>query len=153
MNIKQLSDFLKIAKKNTYASGKAQKVASTRPKSKDYEHTEGNIVYHDTYFGANYFIGEEIAYENGEPVWGMNYNGYVLDDNITEAEIDKTLRVALQGESGDLIPVRGPERFAVEDYEYTNTVTGTLERFEGREEIKKAGRLIYYAIYHGGLIK
>ena len=152
MNPEKLSEFLKIAKKYTYASETAKRVSPERRGSKDYEYTEGEFVYHDTYFGGTDFIGEEIVYEKGKPVWGMNYNGYVLDENITESEIDKSLRGALKQDYNDVIPVRGPKSFKIENYEYKNDVSGGLERFEGKEEIFKDGKLIYRALFHGGVI-
>lgn len=153
MDIRTLSDFLKTAKKHTYASETAVKIPSARLGSKDYEYSDGALTYHDTYFGGVQFIGEEVVYEGGVPQWGMNYNGYVVDSSVTEAEIDKSLRGALKQDYDDVIPVRGPRKFSVENYEYTNSVDGNLERFEGREEVKKDGKLIYYAVFHGGVIK
>ena len=152
MGIEKLSAFLKRAKKSTYASETAVKAAPQRPDSQDYEYIEDDLVYHDTYFGGTQFIGEEIVYDNSKPVWGMNYNGYVLDNTVTEAEIDKSLRGALKQDYENVIPVRGPLKFAVDNYEYTNKVDGDLARFEGREEIKKDGKPIYYAVFHGGVI-
>jgi len=153
MNLDILSNFLKKAKKQTYASETAVKAVSSRVGSKDYEYKEDNLTYHDTYFGGVQFVGEEIAYERDKPVWGMNYNGYVVDSTITEEEIDKSLRAALKQDFDDVIPVRGPRKFSVENYEYKNTVDGGLGRFEGKEEVYKDGKLIYYAVFHGGLIK
>lgn len=153
MNIKALSDFLKIAKKNAYASETAEKAKPLRPSSEDYEYSDGSFLYHDTYFGGKDFIGEEIVYENNKPMWGMNYNGYIVDDYISEADVYKFLRGALKQEYEDVIPVRGPKQYRVDNFEYQNNVNGDLAKFEGREEIKKDGKLIYYAIFHGGLIK
>lgn len=149
----ELSDFLKKAKKYTYASEKAKKVASARPRSKDYEYADGPWIYHDTYFGGTHFIGEEIVYRDSKPLWGMNYNGYVVDESVSEEEIDKSLRGALKQDYVDIIPVRGPRNYKVENYEYKNNVDGNLARFLGREEVFKAGKLIYYAVFHGGFIK
>ena len=153
MDTTRLSNFLKKAKRSTYASEKAQKVISLRPGSKDYEYSDNPFVYHDTYFGGVHFIGEEVVYENKSPIWAMNYNGYVTDSNVTEKEIDKSLRAALKQEWKDIIPVRGPREYSIENYKYTNTVRGDLSRFEGKEEVTKDGKLIYYAVFHGGLIK
>ena len=82
-----LTQFLKEANKHTYASVDAKKVASTRLNSKDYHFEKDNLVCHDTYFGGRDFIGEEIVYQNLEPKWGMNYCGFILDDNLTEQEL------------------------------------------------------------------
>ncbi|MEK7593950.1 MAG: DUF5680 domain-containing protein [Patescibacteria group bacterium] len=153
MDIKNLSNFLKRAKKNTYASETAKKDISQRPGSEDYEYKEGEFVYHDTYFGRVNFIGEEVVYKKGKPIWGMNYNGHVVGGGIAEADINKSLRVALRQDYDDMIPVRGPRYFRVENYEYKNNVSGGLDEFEGREEILKNGKRIYRALFHGGLIK
>lgn len=153
MTIEELANFLKTANKNTWASETGKKVPAQRPGSKDYEYAEGEWVDHDTYFGGRYFIGEEIVYEGGKPIWGMNYNGYVVDESITEEEIDKSLRAALKQNYSDMVPIRGPKNFKVESYEYKNNVTGELDRFEGREEVLKGGVLIYYGVFHGGLIR
>ena len=153
MDIKSLANFLKTAKKNTYASEAAKKVESQRPASRDYEYSEGPFVYHDTYFGGTSFIGEEIVYENGKPAWGMNYYGCTIDPTITEAEIDKSLRGALKQDYDDIIPVRGPRVYKIDNFEYRNNVSGDLSKFEGKEEITKDGKLIYSALFHGGLIK
>lgn len=145
--------FLKKAKKHTYASQSAERVDSSRVGSKDYEYTEGEFTYHDTYFGGTAFIGEEIVYESGVPIWGMNYYGQVLDDAITEDDIDISLRGALSQDPEDILPVRGPKEYTIDDFTYTNTITGTMESFEGIEEITKAGKKIYSATFHGGIIK
>ncbi len=153
MNLDKLKKFLKIAKKNTYASKTAEKTKSQRLCSSDYEYSEGDFMYHDTYFGGTNFIGEEIVYENNKPIWGMNYNGYTLDEKISEAEIDKSLRGALKQFDTDIIPVRGPKLYKIDNLEYRNKVEGDLNKFEGREEIFKDKKLIYYAVFSGGLIK
>lgn len=149
----KLTKFLKVAKKNTYASETAKKALSQRLSSRDYEYSEGEFLYHDTYFGGVNFIGEEVVYENGKPLWGMNYYGQVIDKTVTEAEIDRSLRVALKQDYNDAIPVRGPRNFRIENYEYQNAVSGKLDNFEGREEIFKDQKLIYFAIFHGGWIE
>ncbi len=153
MDIELLSGFLKKANKSTYASETAKKAKSSRLESRDYEYSEGNLLYHDTYFGGTNFIGEEIVYENGKPAWGMNYYGSTIDPVITEAEIDKSLRGALKQDYDDIIPVRGPRVYKIDNLEYTNNVSGDLSKFEGKEEITKDGKLIYSALFHGGLIK
>lgn len=153
MNLENLTIFLKTAKKNTYASKMAKESISQRLGSKNYEYIEGEFLYHDTYFGLRDFIGEEIVYENKKPIWGMNYNGFVLDKNADEKDIYTFLRKALAQDYDDIIPVRGPKNFKIDGYEYKNNILGGLDKFEGREEILKDEKLIYYAVFHGGLIK
>ena len=61
--MRDILEFLIVAKKNTYANGKALRTKPLRQGSSDY-HFEGKIdnkkiIYHDTYFGGKKFIGEE----------------------------------------------------------------------------------------------
>ena len=155
INNKEFLDFLVKAKKSTYANSDAPKVLPSRLKSKDYEFTDGNFTYHDTYFGGVKFMGEEVVYYNDNILWGMNYYGVTIDDSLTEEMMDKVLRVALMkvGEERGVIPVRGPKEFVNEDYLYTFNVDGDMENFVGTEQIYKDKKLIYELKCHGGIIK
>ena len=84
---KELADFLNEANKSTYANKDAPKVAPSRLKSEDYHFEKGGLVYHDTYFGARDFIGEEVVYKDGEPVWAMNYYGFILKPEASTKEV------------------------------------------------------------------
>ena len=114
------------------------------------------MTYHDTYFGGVKFIGEEVVYddESDTPIWGMNYYGVTLDEELSEEAMDKALRPALMkvGED-DILPVRGPSHFESDGYEYTFNVEGNLDRFDGVEEIRKGGKLIYQLRCTGGRIE
>ena len=153
IDTKELIDFLRIANKNTYANKDALKAISTRLKSKDYHFEQGNLIYHDTYFGSRDFIGKEIVYKNNKPVWGMNYYGYVLNPSVGEKEVYDFLRRALMQEYSDIIPVRGGKSFEVNNWKYTNILSGTIERFTGVERIYHDTELVYQADYHGGFIE
>ena len=151
--IKELTDFLNEANKSTYANKDAPKASSTRLKSEDYHFEKGNLIYHDTYFGSRDFIGEEVVYKDNEPVWGMNYYGFILSETTNEKELYGFLREALMQEYSDIIPVRGGKNYQKDDWEYTNAVEGELNRFTGTEEIYRAGVLVYKCYYHGGFIE
>lgn len=152
VTLKELTDFLEEANKNTYANKDAAKSVSTRLKSDDYHFEKDGLIYHDTYFGSRDFIGEEIIYKNGELIWGMNYYGYILSESTDEKELYRFLRQALVQEYSDIIPVRGPSNYQNEDWEYNNSVDGKLDRFAGTEEIYRAGVLVYKCHYNGGFI-
>lgn len=154
INSKEFLEFLVKAKKGTYANGDASKSSSSRFLSKDYHYEDGNFTYHDTYFGGVKFMGEEVVYYNDNILWGMNYYGVTIDDNLTEEMMGKVLRVALMkvGEDKDIIPVRGPKEFINDDYLYTFNVYGNMENFVGTERIYKDDKLIYELKCHGGFI-
>lgn len=150
-----LSNFLAEAKKQTYADKSIKKSPSTRLGSFDYEYSNGKLTYHDTYFGGTKFIGEEVVYNSeNSPVWGMNYYGVTLNENLTEDVLDDALRLALMkvGED-DTIPVRGPKEFINNEYRYTFEVHGDLDCFNGTETIYYNNEKIYILKCHGGIIK
>ena len=141
------------ANKATYANKDAAKVAPLRPQSQDYHFEQGDLTYHDTYFGARDFVGEEVVYKAGEPVWAMNYYGFVLDESVSTADAYAILRSALSQEYSDILQVRGPREFVLDTSRYTNRVDGTLEHFSGEEDIYLNDALVYRGLYHGGRIE
>lgn len=151
----EIEKFLIDAKRKTYANANGKRASSTRRGSKDYEYTNGNMTYHDTYFGGTKFIGEEVVYENSEtPIWGMNYYGVTVVDTLSEEAIDKALRPALMMVGSDnIVPVRGPREFINGEYKYTFEVEGDLKEFKGTETIYKNDEKVYVLECHGGMIK
>lgn len=150
--IEELKDFLGKANKHTYAND-GEKSESTRMASDDFEYKEGNLTYHDTYFGSDNFIGEEIIYENEKPIWGANYYGYIQDLNFSSGQVYKFLKEALMQEYDNIIPIRGPKSFKKEEFEYRNEVKGDMINFEGEENILYNDKAVYKAFYHGGMLK
>ena len=69
--------------------------------------------------------------------------------------MDNALRPALikVGEVKDIIPVRGPIKYENKGYIYTFKTTGTMENFDGIEQIYKDNNLIYELHCSGGKIK
>jgi hypothetical protein len=148
-----LASFLRAANKSTYANKDASKTTSTRLWSEDYHFEQDDLIFHDTYFGDRDFIGEEIVYKDGKPVWGMNYYGYVLKPSTSEKEVYGFLKKALLQEYSDAIPVRGASVYSECGWKYTNKQEGDLSRFNGTEDIYKDDKLVYCAHYHGGAIE
>ena len=148
-----LDSFLREANLNTYANKNVEKVNSLRPGSNDYHFEKGDLVYHDTYFGATKFIGEEIVYKGGRPAWGMNYRGFTVNSEISEGLFDAILRPALMFGPGENIPVRGPKEFINGEWKYTFNADGNLSNFTGIEEISKSGKVVCLLYCHGGFIE
>lgn len=147
-----LERFVVAAKAATYA-GDGQKVLSYRQGSHDLQHHAGEWAYHDCYFGGADFMGEEVVYFRGEPVWGMNYYGRLLrEELLSAAEAGQTIKrslTALYRERRFL----GGFRFADGDREYTDTSEGDVAWFTGKEWIDVGGVRAYELVYHGGLIR
>ena len=67
LDVQEIADFLIVANHATWANKNAAKVSSSRLKSEDYHFEQGNLIYHDTYFGGKDFIGGEIVYKDEMP--------------------------------------------------------------------------------------
>jgi hypothetical protein len=151
--VEQLHDFIVRAKAATHAgSGEKEKV-SCRPASHDLRFSDGLFLYMDSYFGGADFIGEEVVWFEGTPIWAMNYYGRILfPERITAAEtggmIQKSLTKLYQQERflGGFQNTEGQDT-------YYDTNTGDTVSFNGLEWIERGGLRVYELVYHGGLIK
>ena len=144
---KKIIDFLLEAKKKTYA-GKGAETSSSRPASHDLVYSDGDLMYYDTYLGGDKFAGEEALWISDVPYWSMNYVGRVTGQNFS----GDFLKEALSNVPFEK-PFRGPEKFQNGDYEYTCSVEGDFEWFQGKEIITLRGQQIYECYFHGGIIK
>lgn len=143
----EIVSFLIKAKKATYA-GKGTETESTRPKSHDLVHSEGDYMYYDTYLGGERFAGEEALWISGTPYWSMNYAGRVTGSHFSGDFLKEALlHVPVT------MPFRGPEEYINGDYTYHCQVTGDFEWFQGCETISFQGQVIYECYFHGSIIK
>jgi hypothetical protein len=134
----RLNVFIVHAKSVAYV-GNGQPVPSCRPGSHDLEFTDGEWTYLDSYFGGRDFIGEEVVYFNGKPVWAMNYYGRILrEDLITPAQAGQVIKASLSKMylEGRFL---GGFEFHLEDFIYTDSSEGNATSF-------------HELVYHGGLI-
>jgi Domain of unknown function (DUF5680) len=150
MDTYQFIPFLIRAKQHTYASGQVP-VASSRPNSHDLEYAEEKYRYIDTYLGGFHFIGEEAVWKKGAPIWGMNYYGKMLVEEI-QAGFGEFLKATLMHVQKEA-PYRGPENYQEKEFTYHCTWQGTVKQFEGWEEISFHDVLIYRLLFHGGEIR
>lgn len=142
--------FLIEAKKSTYAAdGKLS--ASSRPGSKDLSFQQGDYTYLDTYLGDLDFIGEEVVWRQGKPLWGMNYYGIMLVAEVPQ-EFSHCLKGALSSVSPEA-PFRGPASFQYGSLHYICKWKGDIDRFEGNEQILENGKEIYRLVFHGGSLR
>jgi hypothetical protein len=144
-------DFLLRAKRATYASGSGGEVASSRLGSHDLPYQEGAYTYLDSYLGGYAFIGEEAVWQNGTPVWGMNYYGTMTVEAIP-AGFPAFLKLALRNAPPEA-PYRGPNELADGTFTYTCRWEGDLSHFRGEETISESGQVIYVLNFHGGRIR
>lgn len=142
--------FLLGAKRVTYASADPGSaiVAPTLAGAHQLEYREGAWLYRDVYYGGVHFAGQETVYYQDQPVWSMVYSGGMLDES---ASLGGFLKAALRRVEVAR-PFRGPESYSEGEYAYTDTSSGTVERFWGVEVITLQGRAIYDLRYSGGVI-
>lgn len=152
ISLEELSAFIVRAKSKTYVGG-AQKLLSYRLGSKDLQYAEGDLAYHDSYFGSTDFIGQEVVYFRGNVVWVMNYYGYILEpERITAAETIQMIRSSLSKmyEQGRFL---GGFEHVEDDLRYVDGNDGDVSRLHGKEQIYRKEHLVYELVYHGGMLK
>ena len=152
MNTVLLLAFLIRAKKATYV-GNGAKAASSRTASHDLAYEEGEWRYLDSYFGGMDFIGQEVVWHKGQPIWSMCYYGYIIRaDLITPTQAGTLLKAAIsQPEAqGRLLENL---TFIQNHFKYEITSTGDVSHFKGRETIHAENAHVYALDYFGGLIK
>jgi hypothetical protein len=142
-----LADFLVEAKKRTYGSGAEPK--RLEDGSKEHRVTIDEYTYRDRYFGGNPFIGEEVVFRAGKPVWSMNYYGKTT--GRTPSEVFGFLGKAL-GLVEKNKPYRGPKQYSDGSWFYGMMSRGSINSFWGEEEIQYEGIRVYWLRFHGGEI-
>ena len=152
MDLNALNAFIVRAKAATYV-GDGEHVQPCRAGSHDLRFSEGGWAYHDSYFGGSDFIGEEVVYLEGRPVWAMNYYGRILRaDLITAAQAGQMIKASLSRMYREGRFLGGFEHMEG-DLAYVDASEGTVETFHGREQIHRGSEIAYALEYHGGLIK
>jgi Domain of unknown function (DUF5680) len=152
MDEHSLHDFIVRAKAATYV-GSGEHVAPCRPSSHDLKFADGDWSYLDSYFGGRDFIGEEVVYHLGRPVWAMNYYGRILrPDLITPEQAGQVIKASLSKmyQEGRFL---GGFEHQHKGFTYTDANEGEVASFGGREFISRNELTAYELFYHGGLIK
>lgn len=156
MKLEPLAHFLVKAKRNTYASqGDDASVQPLLNGSKQLEYRDGDYFYRDIYFGAAFFIGQEVVEFQNHPIWSMVYSGGVTFPTANWDEtgpIYRFLQQALRLVDTKL-PYRGPNLFESGKYIFKNESEGSLDCFRGKEVILMDGQKVYELQYSGGIIR
>jgi hypothetical protein len=152
INTAELETFIVAAKRATYVGGGA-KAAPSRVGSHDLTFGEGGWRYRDSYFGGTDFLGQETVWLGDEPVWAMNYYGYILRPDLIDGErAGSTIKAALSAMYAEGRFLGGFE-WTGSHGRYVDESIGGVEHFHGREVIL-VGEVEAYALdYFGGLVK
>lgn len=145
-DMEELIRFKIEALQNTYA-GYGNPCPSSRPESNDYRYEKGPYLYYDTWLGGEKFTGEEAIWKDGKAIFSMNYFGRALDERFSGDFLKEALRAATIE-----MPYRGPEYYQSGEFTYKTKVIGTMEWFQGYEEIFCNNQKVYECYYHGGVL-
>lgn len=152
MDLAELERFIVAAKTATYV-GEGRPADPSRRGSHDLTHAAGDWAYRDSYFGGTDFLGQEVVWLAGEPVWAMSYYGYITNPDLIDASrAGATIKAALsamyaQGRFLGGFDWSGPHGV------YADRSTGDAGHFHGIETISVAGEEAYRLDYFGGLVK
>ena len=152
IDLDALNRFIVRAKRQSYV-GDGTPTESSRAGSHDLTFSDGAWTYRDSYFGGTDFIGQETVWLAGEPVWAMNYYGYIArPDLIDGARAGATIKAALSAMYAEGRYLGG-WKWSGPHGVYRDGSTGDAAHFSGRETIAVGGVEAYALDYHGGLIK
>lgn len=147
-----LAEFIVAAKAACYV-GDGAVSASCRQGSHDLGFAHDEWRYLDSYFGGTDFLGQEVVWHRDEPVWAMNYYGYILRDELIDAQragaVIKQSLAALYAQKRFL----GGFEHRVEGFIYRDENSGDPGNFRGIEKILLDDVEVYRLDYHGGLIR
>lgn len=147
-----LEQFIVQAKRNTYVGG-AKRLIPYRLASKDIQFASGDWIYHDSYLGESDFIGQEVVYFQKNPVWAMNYFGYITKPDQMDAHTAGLLiksSLSKMYEEGRFL---GAFAHSENNLRYVDTNEGNVTLFHGKEYIYRDDEVVYELLYHGGLLK
>jgi len=147
INLAELKKFISEARRSTYA---AEGVPVDNPRlrgSIQLEYQKGDYAYHDIYFdGEKNFIGQEVVYQDNNPIWSMAYFGTAISKEATNFLKEALLRLSEKCRFGQECD------YEKREFKYEDQGQGALERFSGEEKIFLKGKEIYKLNYFGGMI-
>jgi Domain of unknown function (DUF5680) len=148
--VNKLQEFLVKAHKATYASN--EKGVVNESGAEQYNFSEDEFEYIDTYHGGANFTGFEIAKENGAPVWGMSYYGHFLSDDFDKDAFSVFFKSMLSKTTPGIL-VRGPKKWKKKEWSYRYSFKGSFGDFSAEEIIRYKGKKVFQTRLNGGLIK
>ncbi|MGL4521598.1 MAG: DUF5680 domain-containing protein [Bacilli bacterium] len=143
----ELIQFVLLAKRQTYAAGLG-KEKPILPGMRSYVYREEEFTYRDNYVGNEQFFGSEIVWKQKQPIWSMNYAGRVIGDPFSGEFLKDALRNGTETQ-----PYRGPKFYQNGNWTYICQVDGSMNWFQGTEEILYNGETTYVCQFHGGTLK
>jgi hypothetical protein len=152
MTIDELNATIVAAKAATYVGG-GRKVPASRQGAHDLSWESGDWRYLDSYFGGTDFLGQEVVWHLGQPVWSMSYYGYIRRQDLINGErAGATIKAALSAMYAEGRFLGGFD-WSGPHGRYLDRSDGNAAQFRGRETILVDGIEAYALDYFGGLVK
>ena len=154
MDTQELVTFIHEAAMETYLKpGIMPSVTPFRPKCDEFSYVREGWRYHDSYAWKQDGGGEILVYFKDDPVWVMNYYGFLIGTNDAK-EVYGFLHEALKL-THPTLPVRGDAhvdsvRGLRYEVEYSRI---EIANFVGVERIFKNEVLVYECYLHGGFVR
>jgi hypothetical protein len=148
----QLTTFLNLAGKATYASNGKEEEQSERPGFIELIYSDGDFFYRDSYVGYYHSRGMEVVRHKGKPIWTSLYGGGITEGNKEMTyECFEFLKKALRTREKD--SMRGKPLVKNGDWEYTYQQVGDIFEFSGHEQIFYKGKLVFFHKTIGGIVE
>lgn len=149
--ISSLKKFLKESGKVDYANSDPKNWKKEKDGSSTIYYESGEWSSHDNFFGGEPYGGRTVVHYKGIPIWMFIYYGSVEPQVKNIQEVYDFLKSALNADPENKT-FRGPKLYVRKKYKYVNTWKGSVEKFEGEEQIYQGKTIIYGANYMGGLV-
>ena len=105
----QLYNFIDKAGKATYAGQGKEAEKPERPGFTEFEYTDADFSYRDSYAGETRSRGMEIVRYKGKPVWASAYGGGIIEGKeYLDPGIINILKKALAKDEEGFMSFRGP---------------------------------------------
>ena len=139
--------FIRQAIENKHL-GKLEIVPGDCPGSKKMEFTSGTMRYENVFYGVKDFFGTETVWDGDEAVWGRNYIGQVLKDELDADFLHKMCVMALY----DTQMPKAIYKATNDGKEYKRNIHGGWTFFRGHDVVYNRGFQVYDCYYQGGTI-
>lgn len=155
INLEELKQFKQNSSGHTYA-GDGKEITPQRPGFIEMEYQEGDWYLRDSYTGHFQAPGMTVIYFKNKPVWTCAYSGKVVERFYSQTKsififLKKALRRKDLKKPGE-IPVRGPNDYRENNWQYTFNYEGDMKCFYGREKIFLGKEMVFFQDIIGGLV-
>lgn len=139
--------FIMDAYEKKYLGG-LEVVPGDKPGSTKMEYVSGDMRYENVFYGEKDFFGTEIVWQGDQAIWGRNYIGQLLKDEIDVDFLNKMSVLAMY----DSIQRKAFYKINDDAQEFKRNVYGGWTFFRGHDVIYHRGFQVYDCFYQGGTI-